>query len=468
MRQNYLPIIDITMVNISFFFCSSLLKIDSYQVSTSLIFSVIFILCCKFSGVYKIAIRHVGIALLKLGLFSSVVALLFVLVINGFDQVGFYVFSSMFSLCSVVLLRVVAREYYFATRQVKNTKTLIYGAGSAGVQFATATLQGDIHKVVGFVDDSVDLVGSYIHGCEVFATSQIEKLVIKHNVEIIVLAMPSLNGAAKRSIINKLIELPVRVVTVPTLAEILSGRAPVSNTQDVEVEDILGRDIVPPEPHLLRSRISGKTILVTGAGGSIGSEICLQIAQLDAKQLILMDVSEVALFEIEQTLRNTTNVNLTCVLGSVLDSVLLHKTFQKYKIDTVFHAAAYKHVPMLEDNQRSAFINNVDGTINVLAEAVKSSCTSFTLVSTDKAVRPTNVMGVSKRVAELVCQAKAEKSHSTVISMVRFGNVLNSSGSVLPIPIILYFSLKSLSQIPRPSPRLAPVTIMFFFKVIQI
>lgn len=329
-------------------------------------------------------------------------------------------------------MRVAVREYYFANRHSNNSNTLIYGAGSAGVQFAAAALQGRSNKVIGFVDDSANLIGSSIHGCKVFASSQIEKLVIQHNVKIIVLAMPSLNGRAKRDIINALIELPVRVVTVPKLEEILGGGALVSNTQDIEIEDILGRDAVPPNTQLLDTRISNKTILVTGAGGSIGSEICLQISQLDAKLLILLDVSESALFNIEQTLLNTTDVKLKCVLGSVLDNVLLHKTFQKYDIDTVFHAAAYKHVPMVEDNQLSALINNVDGTINILAKAVEGNCTSFTLVSTDKAVRPTNVMGASKRLAELVCQATAEISHNTIISMVRFGNVLDSSGSVIP------------------------------------
>ena len=432
MRHKLLPFIDFAVINISFFFCSFLLKIDPYQVSAPLIFSVIFILCCKLAGFYKVAIRYVGVALLRIGLFSSAAALFFVLFINGVDQAGFYVFSGLLSLCFIVFMRVAVREYYFVNRHVKNSNTLIYGAGSAGVQFATAALQGDTNKVIGFVDDSANLIGSSIHGCKVFATSQIEKLVIQHNVEIIVLAMPSLNGGAKRGIINKLIELPVRVVTVPTLEEILGGGASVSNTQDIEIEDILGRDIVPPDAQLLRARISNKTILVTGAGGSIGSEICLQISQLDAKQLVLLDVSESALFEIEQTLINITDVKLTCVLGSVLDNVLLHKTFQKYDIDTVFHAAAYKHVPMVEDNQLSALINNVDGTMNVLAEAVEGNCTSFTLVSTDKAVRPTNVMGASKRLAELVCQATAEISHNTIISMVRFGNVLDSSGSVIP------------------------------------
>jgi len=432
MRHKLLPFIDFAVINISFFFCSFLLKIDPYQVSAPLIFSVIFILCCKLAGFYKVAIRYVGVALLRIGLFSSAAALFFVLFINGVDQAGFYVFSGLLSLCFIVFMRVAVREYYFVNRHVKNSNTLIYGAGSAGVQFATAALQGDTNKVIGFVDDSANLIGSSIHGCKVFATSQIEKLVIQHNVEIIVLAMPSLNGGAKRGIINKLIELPVRVVTVPTLEEILGGGASVSNTQDIEIEDILGRDIVPPDAQLRRACISNKTILVTGAGGSIGSEICLQISQLDAKQLVLLDVSESALFEIEQTLINITDVKLTCVLGSVLDNVLLHKTFQKYDIDTVFHAAAYKHVPMVEDNQLSALINNVDGTMNVLAEAVEGNCTSFTLVSTDKAVRPTNVMGASKRLAELVCQATAEISHNTIISMVRFGNVLDSSGSVIP------------------------------------
>tara|TARA_B110000879_G_scaffold211548_1_gene304627 strand:- start:208 stop:1995 length:1788 start_codon:yes stop_codon:yes gene_type:complete len=432
MRHKLLPFIDFALINISFFFCSFLLKIDPYQISAPLIFSIIFILCCKLAGFYKVAIRYVGVALLRVGLFSSAAGLFFVLFIHGVDQVGFYVFSGLLSLCLIVFIRVGVREYYFVNRHAKNSNTLIYGAGSAGVQFATAALQGDKNNVIGFIDDSANLVGSSIHGCKVFATSQIEQLVIQHNIEIIVLAMPSLNGGAKRSIINKLIELPVRVVTVPTLEEILSGGGVISNTQDIQIEDILGRDIVPPDAKLLGARISNKTILVTGAGGSIGSEICLQISQLEAKQLILLDVSEFALFEIEQTLINITDVKLTCVLGSVLDNVLLHKTFQKYDIDTVFHAAAYKHVPMIEDNQLSALINNVDGTMNVLAEAVEGNCTSFTLVSTDKAVRPTNVMGASKRLAELVCQANAESPNNTIISMVRFGNVLNSSGSVIP------------------------------------
>lgn len=431
MIRNLIPLIDITVININFFVCSFLLKIYPYEVSAPLIFSIIFITYCKLAGFYKVAIRYSGIAFLRISLFGSAIALFFVLVISGVDQTGLYVFSGLSSVCFIVLIRVAVREYYFVNRHAKKSNTLIYGAGSAGVQFATAALHGDTHRVIGFVDDSANLIGSSIHGCKVFSTSQIEKLVIQHNVEIIVLAMPSLNGGAKRSIINKLIELPVRVVTVPTLEEILGGGSSVSNTQDIEVEDILGRDTVPPDAQLLGARISGKTILVTGAGGSIGSEICIQIAQLDPKQLILLDVSESALFEIEQTLRNTTNVKLTYLLGSVLDNVLLHKTFQQYDIDTVFHAAAYKHVPMLEDNQRIALINNVDGTMNVLAQAIKGDCTSFTLVSTDKAVRPTSVMGASKRLAELICQATAENSPSTVVSMVRFGNVLNSSGSVI-------------------------------------
>jgi len=295
-------------------------------------------------------------------------------------------------------------------------------------------LQGDKNKVIGFVDDSANLIGSSIHGCKVFAPSQIEKLVIQHNIKIIVLAMPSLNGGAKRSIINNLIKLPVRVITVPTLEEILGGSALVSNTQDIEIEDILGRDIVPPNAQLLCARISNKTILVTGAGGSIGSEICLQISQLDAKLLILLDVSESALFEIEQMLINITDIKLKCVLGSVLDNALLHKTFQKYDIDTVFHAAAYKHVPMVESNPCAGVYNNIIGTYNVAKQAKLNKVESFVLISTDKAVRPSNIMGATKRFSELILQMfNNEKECSTIFTMVRFGNVLDSGGSVLPL-----------------------------------
>jgi FlaA1/EpsC-like NDP-sugar epimerase len=256
--------------------------------------------------------------------------------------------------------------------------------------------------------------------------------VIRYNIKMIVIAMPILDATAKRSIINELVKLPVRVVTVPTLEEILDQSARISDIQDISFEDLLGRDIVPVDTKLINKRISGKIILVTGAGGSIGSEICHQISKLDAKQLILLDISEPALFEIQQALIKSTDVKLTCILGSVLDKKLLHKTFQKYAVDTVFHASAYKHVPLVEDNQLSALINNVFGTMSVLEAAVEANCSSFTLISTDKAVRPTNVMGATKRLAESVCQATAEVSNNTIISMVRFGNVLGSSGSVIP------------------------------------
>ncbi|MDB4115488.1 polysaccharide biosynthesis protein [Planktomarina sp.] len=432
MKHKFLPFIDFFLINFSFFFCGFLLKLDSFQVSASLTFSILFILCCKLSGFYKIAIRYVGVALLRITLVSAAAGLFLVFLTHGFFQAGFYVFSGLFSLCCIVFIRLAVREFYFLNRHVKNSNTLVYGAGSAGIQFVTAALQGNKNNIIGYVDDSANLIGSSIHGRKVFPTSQIEKLVTKYNVEIIVIAMPSLSGSAKRSIIDGLIELPVRVVTVPTLDEILDQGTSVLDTHDINVEDLLGRDVVPADVGLVQKRISGKTILVTGAGGSIGSEICLQISQLDAGQLILLDVSEPALFEIEQVLTKITDTKLIFVLGSVLDTTLLHKIFQKYCIDTVFHAAAYKHVPLVEDNQLSALTNNVFGTINVLAEAVKENCTSFTLVSTDKAVRPTNVMGATKRLAELACQATVENSGNLIISMVRFGNVLGSSGSVIP------------------------------------
>ena len=336
------------------------------------------------------------------------------------------------SISAVIFSRIVVREYYFLIRHAKSSNILVYGAGSAGVQYVTAALQGDKTKIIGFIDDSANLVGSVIHGCKVFSSSQIEKLVFRFNIKIIVIAMPILDAAAKRKVINELVKFPVRVVTVPSLESILNQSARISDIQDISFEDLLGRDIVPINTKLTDKQISGKTIMVTGAGGSIGSEICHQISKLGAKQLILLDISEPALFEVQQALIKSNNIKITCILGSVLDKVLLRKTFQKYAIDTVFHASAYKHVPLVEDNQLSAFINNVFGTMSVLEAALEANCSSFTLISTDKAVRPTNIMGATKRLAELVCQASAKVSNNTIISMVRFGNVLGSSGSVIP------------------------------------
>ena len=432
MRHKILPFFDFALIQICFLSCSFLLQINLYQASGSLIFSIIFILCCKFAGFYKIAVRYIGLSSLKISLFSASVALLFVLLAHGIDLVGLYVFSALMSVNAVVFSRIVVREYYFLSRHANSSNTLVYGAGSAGVQYVTASLQGDKTNIIGFIDDSANLVGSVIHGRKVFSSSQVEELVIRYNIKMIVIAMPILDATARRRIINELIKLPVRVVTVPTLEEILDQSARISDIQDISFEDLLGRDIVPVDLKLINKRISGKTILVTGAGGSIGSEICHQISKLDAKQLILLDISEPSLFEIQQALIKSTDVKLTCILGSVLDNNLLHKTFQKYAIDTVFHASAYKHVPLVEDNQLSALINNAFGTMSVLEAAVEANCSSFTLISTDKAVRPTNVMGATKRLAELVCQATAEVSNNTIISMVRFGNVLGSSGSVIP------------------------------------
>jgi len=432
MRHKILPFIDFALIHICFLFCSFLLEINPYQPSGALIFSLVFIVCCKFAGFYKIAVRYIGLSSLKISLFSAFVALFSLLLADGTDLVGLYVFSALTSVSVVVCLRIAIREYYFLNRHTNSSNALVYGAGSAGVQYFTASLQGDKTNIIGFIDDSTNLVGSSIHGRKVYSSSQIKELVPRYNIKLIVIAMPILDAIAKRSIINELVKLPIRVVTVPTLEAILDQTARISDIQDISFEDLLGRDIVPVDTKLIVKRISGKTILVTGAGGSIGSEICHQISKLDAKQLILLDISEPALFEIQQALIKITDVKLTCILGSVLDSTLLRKAFQKYSIDAVFHAAAYKHVPLVEDNQLSALINNVFGTKAILDAAVEANCRSFTLISTDKAVRPTNIMGSTKRLAELVCQATSEVSNTTVISMVRFGNVLGSSGSVIP------------------------------------
>ena len=294
-------------------------------------------------------------------------------------------------------------------------------------------MQGDTHNVVGYIDDDPALCNTSIHGRNVYPSKNIEALVTKYNVQIIVLALPSVSKAERKRIIESLIPLPARVVTVPTYEDLIEGKQKITQTEDISVEDLLGRDPVPPLDQYMKARTTDKVCLVTGAGGSIGSELCRQIVKCKPKHLVLLDVSEPALFAIEQDLLRNNFTQLSCCLGSVTNPEFIARVFNEHNIDCVYHAAAYKHVPMIEANPLAGLINNVEGTQNVLNAALNHACESFTLISTDKAVRPTNVMGATKRLAEMACQLAAESNTGpTVISMVRFGNVLGSSGSVIP------------------------------------
>ncbi|MES2949244.1 MAG: nucleoside-diphosphate sugar epimerase/dehydratase [Pseudomonadota bacterium] len=321
------------------------------------------------------------------------------------------------------------------------SRFLIYGAGTSGVQTASAMGIGGQSVLVGFVDDDPGKVGRSINGVQVFAPSSVASLVIDQGVTDLLLALPSATHTRRKDIIESLRSVPIHVRTLPDWADLASGKVTVQDFKELDIEDLLGRDPVPPSTELLARNLVGKVVLVSGAGGSIGSELCRQIIAERPRQLLLLDHSEFNLYTIhEELLAACTSlelpVELVPLLGSVANVPRLQELCRSYRPNTVYHAAAYKHVPIVESNPAVGVDNNVFGTLNMAQAAADSGAASFVLVSTDKAVRPTNVMGASKRMAELVLQALAARvpgGAGTCFSMVRFGNVLGSSGSVVPL-----------------------------------
>lgn len=317
-------------------------------------------------------------------------------------------------------------------------RLLIYGAGTAGVQTMVALHLSQQYKLVGFVDDDATKVGRSLNGVPVFAPSEVAQVVARLGVTDILLALPSASRDRRNAILDSLRSLPVHIRTLPGLADLASGRVTVQDFRELDVEDLLGRDPVPPDTALLARDLAAQVVLVTGAGGSIGGELTRQIILQRPRQLLLLDHNEFGLYSIHQELQGVCasknlGVELIPLLGSVANPDRLAAICQAYRPVTVYHAAAYKHVPMVEDNPGEGILNNVFGTLNMARVAQTSGVRRFVLISTDKAVRPANVMGASKRMAELVLQALAQDSTTTCFTMVRFGNVLDSSGSVVPL-----------------------------------
>lgn len=317
---------------------------------------------------------------------------------------------------------------------------IIYGAGSSGMQLVVALQNGDQYLPVAFVDDSRGLIGSTVHGIRVYSPGALFELIENFSVRQILLAIPSATHAERKEILNRLEHLPVHVKTVPDLFDMVSGKVGVDEVRDIDIEDLLGRDTVPPNPKLMGACISGCSVLVTGAAGSIGSELCRQILQLQPARLVLLDSSEYGLYTIENELREElsalgdgTQMELIALLGSVCNLSLLEHVMRRFVVETVYHVAAYKQVPMVESNIIEGVQNNIFGTLISAQAAEKTGVRNFVFISTDKAVRPTNFMGATKRFAEQILQAMAYNKSKTRFSMVRFGNVLGSSGSVVPL-----------------------------------
>lgn len=320
----------------------------------------------------------------------------------------------------------------------RTISVLIYGAGHTGHQLAVA-LQATPYKIVGFIDDSARLHGTTVAGIKVYSPSTLSRLLQDYEIEKVLLALGNADHSRRAKVLKILEPFAVEVQTVPAVSDILSGKTKIEQIRDVDIEDLLGRDPIKPNPLLLHACIKNKVVMVTGAGGSIGSELCRQIIKQRPKTLILFELNEYGLYRIEQELKVETqkgddvDIELVSLLGSVQNQNRLFSIMETFKVQTVYHAAAYKHVPLVEHNIIEGVNNNIFGTWNCAEAAIRARVESFVLISTDKAVRPTNIMGASKRVAELVLQGLAQRQHTTRFTMVRFGNVLGSSGSVVPL-----------------------------------
>ena len=340
----------------------------------------------------------------------------------------------------ITITRLMAQRWLYGdfSEKTSGKKVLIYGAGVAGTQLVTVLKTDPAYSLVGFIDDDTSLKGWNILGLKVYSPNHLKDIIHTHKIDEVILAMPSAGVKMRKKIINRLELFPVNVRSVPAFADMASGRLQASDIKDIDIDDLLGRETVEPDSTLLPANITGKTVMVTGAGGSIGSELCRQILNLSPSKLILLEQSEFALYMIEQELelflqKKGVKIKINKVLGSITNPVLLKRLFRHKNIQTIYHAAAYKHVPLVEENPVAGLSNNVFGTQLLAEQSLKANVETFILISTDKAVRPTNVMGCSKRIAEMVLQALAEKPEcNTVFSMVRFGNVLGSSGSVVP------------------------------------
>jgi FlaA1/EpsC-like NDP-sugar epimerase len=451
------------MLSVDFcFFMVAAIFISSFLFGTRLVFSDYFIiglasgsislLIFRWQGIYSAIVRYVGAdffhrANIATILSTALIALLATaLKIEDpqfqwtlIDPFKWGIFFWALTFTYVCYSRYLSKSYLTLGKPLTNRKkVIIYGAGSAASQLVNSLAAGRMIQPVAMIDDDESIHGSVVNGVRVYPPTEIEAIAKDQDITKILLAIPSASHRRRQQILESLEESPIHVQTIPDIRDLISGKARVDDLREVDLADLMGRPQVPPNSELLNACIANKTVLVTGAGGSIGSELCRQILRLDVRKLLLLDISEASLYQIDKELRGALDENgLQCelipLLGSVCDRHRIDEILGAYNIQTIYHAAAYKHVPMVEHNIIDGVRNNALGTFNLAQAACDAHVETFVLVSTDKAVRPTNVMGASKRIAELGLQALQSKCKDTRFCMVRFGNVLESSGSVIPL-----------------------------------
>ena len=395
------------------------------------------------SGLYRSVLRHAGSELLVLLLRSVLLgAGLFALMDLMLEEYriprSIIVMSTAFSflglLSTRLMIRWVVRLHMVEPQQrEKFQRVVIYGAGSAGLQLYESLRQEGTYQLAAFVDDNPKLQGGRLREKSILSFSGLQTLHANNPLDWVLLALPGVKHEQRKNILQKIRLLKVGVRVLPTADQLMRGTADASQLQEVDIADLLGRDEITPDEELLHKDIDGQTILVTGAGGSIGSELCREILRDSPKLLVLLELNEFSLYHAERKFRSLSSIPIVPCLGSVQDSELLKHLLRDHKVNTVYHAAAYKHVPLVEDNPLQGLRNNALGTQSLIEKCIEAEVNSFVLISTDKAVRPTNVMGASKRIAEMIVQDTARRFPERRIGIVRFGNVLDSSGSVVPL-----------------------------------
>ncbi|MDB3880441.1 polysaccharide biosynthesis protein [Alphaproteobacteria bacterium] len=415
-----------------------LYKLDTY-------IGVLIVLATVFSvyaarGLYSTFTRHISIevafsiaigsAVSCAALFTAI--LLMELQIPRSVPLIFAVLLCVFALGVRLFIRALGQSMNAKNRE----SVAIYGAGAAGIQLMEAIRQSPNYIVRFFIDDNPDLDGKNLGGVPINSLKRAKKKFEKEKIETLLLAIPSNIDTTRQRVFDILSDHPLKVKTIPSISSLISRDLEITELKDIKIEDLLGRKPVESNGGLMAKTITNKTVLVTGAGGSIGSELCRQILPWKPKHLIMLDVSEYASYKLFEELKNqptSDGTNITPLIGSVQDRPFIKRIFDRFSIDTTYHGAAYKHVPLMEQNVMQCIANNVFGTLNVAELAISAKVKNFILVSTDKAVNPTNFMGASKRLAELICQSLPTKQSETCFAIVRFGNVLGSSGSVVPL-----------------------------------
>ena len=396
-------------------------------------------------GLYKTIFRYSGLSVMfSVSIALLVYGLLYFLIFGIFGVTGIPrsigILQPMLLFFAIVTSRLLVKyllggNYLFKDKSQFLKKTLVYGAGSAGRQLVSALANSNELKVVGLLDDDDRLHGQVLQGQKIYSSLKITDLIKSKEVQLVLLALPSISKSRRNEILKNLSNYPLQVQTLPTVGDIIQGRVSLSDIKDLDVDDILNRDQVLPNTELLSKNITSKVVLVTGAGGSIGSELARQIIKLKPQKLLLLELNEFALYKIYEELKILDkNLKIVPLLVNVQDQTKVNEIFKTFKVDTVYHAAAYKHVPLVEENISESIKNNVFATLAVTKAVLFNSVENFVLISSDKAVRPTNIMGASKRLAELCVQGLYQnvKNNKTKMSIVRFGNVLESSGSVIP------------------------------------